>query len=186
MIEGKKCEYSRNHGFARDLEHVSDKGGTGILLNVPPEPVISGDVFLDITDPRGGRICKGLRSGTERGTITELDIPNGVIKILDNAFKGCGSLRTVTIPDTVTDIDYGSFKGCVSLESVTIPGSVKVIGDYAFESCRSLKEITFSGPVEIGHHAFKGCDLDEKTERRLKELAGSDERYRDIVGKRSG
>ncbi len=49
------------------------------------------------------------------------------------------------IPDGVIYIDDEAFKGCTSLTSVTIPDSIKIIGDSAFSGCHVLKYVFFNG-----------------------------------------
>ena len=48
-------------------------------------------------------------------SVTEIEIPNDVTTIGENAFSDCTSLTTVTIPSSVTSIQYGAFQGCTSL-----------------------------------------------------------------------
>lgn len=95
-----------------------------------------------------------------RADITAISLPDGLITIGRNAFKGCinASFTSVTIPSSVTTIGQGAFEGCSSLESVTIPSSVTSIGNYAFRSCSSLTSIAIPSSVtSIGGQAFKSC-----------------------------
>lgn len=43
------------------------------------------------------------------GTITDIDVPSGTIKIRKEAFKNCNSLKTVSVPSTVTTIANDAF-----------------------------------------------------------------------------
>lgn len=84
----------------------------------------------------------------------ELILPEGVKVILDYAFYGMGSIKSITLPSTLTDIGHAAFRDCKQLKSVTILGPTK-IGDYAFSGCSSLKELNLSeGVVSIGEFAF--------------------------------
>ncbi len=52
-----------------------------------------------------------------------LEIPNGVTKIPDYAFYGCGDITSVVIPDSVTSIGSCAFYGCSRLTTVLYRGS---------------------------------------------------------------
>ncbi|MBR2366076.1 MAG: leucine-rich repeat domain-containing protein [Oscillospiraceae bacterium] len=91
------------------------------------------------------------------GKMGDYAIPDGVTKVRDFAFEGCGSLASITIPDGVTHIDWGAFKNCKSITSITIPDSVTRIKSEAFEGCDSLTSAEIgSGIYEIGSE-FGGC-----------------------------
>ena len=98
--------------------------------------------------------------------ITQVVIEDGVSKLGDNAFNGCGftsiilpetvktigaytfgnctSLTEITLPNSVTSIARKAFYGCTGLTSITIPESVNTIGGDAFQNCSSLSKITVS------------------------------------------
>ncbi|MBR3894862.1 MAG: leucine-rich repeat domain-containing protein [Clostridia bacterium] len=91
--------------------------------------------------------------------ITELEIPNTITTINENAFRNCASITKVTIPDSVISIGKSSFENCENLKSVTIPDSVTTIGESAFSVCAALTEITIPDSVAtIGSGAFYSCD----------------------------
>ena len=101
---------------------------------------------------------------TKRGTITEIEIKDGVTSIGDTAFQLCTALTSVTIPNGVTSIRGGAFDNCSALTSVTIPSSVTSIGNLAFNGCSNLATVTFeprsktdiatNSALEIGANAF--------------------------------
>ena len=68
----------------------------------------------------------------ETGTLTYIEICEGVTTIGAYAFCRCSSLTSVTLPEGVTTIGRSAFSGCISLTSVTLPEGVTTIGDYAF------------------------------------------------------
>lgn len=90
--------------------------------------------------------------------LVDLEIPESVTNILDYAFSGCSSLKTITIPNSVTSIGYCAFEDCSNLTFVTIGNSVASIGIGAFEDCCSLTSVNIPESVtSIGGSAFYGC-----------------------------
>jgi hypothetical protein len=71
------------------------------------------------------------------GSLTSVNIPDGVSTIRRNAFY-YSDMVSVSIPNSVTDIGREAFKSCGSLLSVVIPDSVTAIGAEAFEFCSNL------------------------------------------------
>ena len=76
----------------------------------------------------------------------------------EGSFEGREDIESVFIPDGVLKIGDNAFKNCVSLKSVRISGSVKTIGVSAFEGCTALESVVLAeGLEEIGSNAFFGC-----------------------------
>ena len=93
-----------------------------------------------------------------RELVTELVIPNSIVKIKNYTFYGSTAITNVIIPDGVTSIGASAFSGCTGLASVEIPNSVTSIGDSAFNACSGLTSITIGNAVtSIGASAFSGC-----------------------------
>ena len=80
-----------------------------------------------------------------RGYDTEISIPEGSVKIGDNAFQNHPIIEHVTIPEGVTRIGFYAFRGCQKLKGIVIPESVKKIDKHAFDGCTALKEVTYHG-----------------------------------------
>ncbi|MBR4729970.1 MAG: leucine-rich repeat protein [Prevotella sp.] len=91
-------------------------------------------------------------------------LPDGLIKIGQNAFKKCQRLSKINVPHSVTEmgesvfseckdlqeVDFNpnileipnnTFDGCYNLENVSIPNNIESLGVNCFYNCRSLKEI---------------------------------------------
>ena len=68
-------------------------------------------------------------------------LPTGLITIESLAFESCKNLAYVEIPDSVTNIGLGAFLGCASLTSIVIPASVTTIDHIAFAECSALASI---------------------------------------------
>ena len=85
-------------------------------------------------------------------------IPNSVVGINEDAFRGCSGLTSITIPNSVTEIGCGVFEGCSGLTSITIPNSVIGIAEDAFRGCNGLTSVTIPSLVaSIGYGAFMDC-----------------------------
>ncbi len=57
-------------------------------------------------------------------------------------------LESVTLKDGITKIIDDAFNGCGKLKKITIPTSVTAIGDRALANCGKLEEIVFLGTAE--------------------------------------
>lgn len=90
----------------------------------------------------------------------ELEIPDGVTSIGDNAFSSTYFYGTLKIPDSVVSIGDYAFASCGNFNgSLTIPDSVVSIGDYAFYDCTGFSgDLNIGdGVVKIGERAFEDC-----------------------------
>ena len=91
-------------------------------------------------------------------SLTSVTLLGGVTTIGDYVFNGCSSLTSVTLPEGVTTIGEGAFIGCSSLTSVTLPEGLRRIGYGAFQFCSSLTSVTLpEGVTTIGSYAFWWC-----------------------------
>lgn len=112
--------------------------------------------------------------------ITSVTLPNSVVRIGNNAFKGCplnritlpdsiftigseafrgSGLTSVVIPPLVDKIEYCTFADCKSLKYAILSNGLVTVGDYAFANS-SLVEITIPGNVtSVGEYAFSDCTL---------------------------
>ena len=93
------------------------------------------------------------------GLLEEIDLPDSVVEIGKEAFLGCGSLREIAIPPEVTIISESCFAGCVSLQRVSFLGEkVEDIMQRAFEDCTSLIEIKWPNSIKrLWQFAFANC-----------------------------
>ena len=72
--------------------------------------------------------------------VSDLVIPEGVLKISPRAFDGCRSITSITLPASLTEIGEGAFRA-TSIKTLSIGAGVSVIEKYAFYGCSSLRDI---------------------------------------------
>lgn len=104
---------------------------------------------------------KYIADGAFRGLnlITNVIIPESLLKIGEHAFYNCDGLTNIVIPDSVTHIDDWAFFGCDNLALVTFGEGVLNIGKYAFANCPALSGVVLpDGITDIGESAFSYCD----------------------------
>lgn len=91
-------------------------------------------------------------------TITNVCIPDGIIKISYSAFYECNNLVNITIPDTVTTIESMTFYNCNNLISIIIPQGVSTIYSETFYKCYHLTSVTIPNTLRsIADKVFYYC-----------------------------
>ena len=91
--------------------------------------------------------------------LTDLVIPNNILKINGYLFQNCTSLRSLTIGSRVTEIGDSAFNGCRNLSSITFSKSTTKYGNYAFYDT-GITEITITpnmANANTGKGLFKSC-----------------------------
>ncbi|MBQ7379362.1 MAG: leucine-rich repeat protein [Clostridia bacterium] len=74
-----------------------------------------------------------------------------VVRIADEAFKGCTQLTSVKIPDSVTYVGASAFEGCSNLQSVILPDSVESIAGNAFDGCPESLFTEYENGMYLGN-----------------------------------
>ncbi len=123
--------------------HISDiKSWLGIkFVSSAGNPLYSGHGLLYI----------------DNTPLYEIEIPDGVTSISDNAFCGA-SITGVTIPGSVTTIGNSSFSGCENLQKVIMNEGISQINGNALSYCSKLLSIEIPASVtNITTSAF-ACD----------------------------
>ena len=89
--------------------------------------------------------------------ITQITLPQGLIKIGTGAFSSQNRLTSIVIPDGVIEIGENAFSGCYALTSIIIPDSVTSLGGYIFYGS-GIENITLGrGITVIPYNAFGRC-----------------------------
>ena len=93
-----------------------------------------------------------------KGSEEEIQIPDGVTSLYDNAFQNNWRLKHVSLPDSLLTIGSRAFYGCTSLEDIRVGNAIAEIGNNAFYNCRSLRSFAFPESLtQIGEGSFYGC-----------------------------
>lgn len=79
---------------------------------------------------------------------------SSVMKIGNNAFYECKTLRSMTIPESVTSIGDNAYIGCVALGNVMLSEATLTIGKRAFYRCGNLSIKLTNKITSIGDEAF--------------------------------
>lgn len=88
----------------------------------------------------------------------QVNIPDGVTFIGDDAFASCSAITSMHLPATLDRVPVGLFYHCSRLASAVVPNNVTEIGTSAFYECTALREVHLgSSIVTIGESAFSGC-----------------------------
>lgn len=91
----------------------------------------------------------------------EFVIPDGVMKIHENAFNYC-SFESYVLPDSVEEIGNRAFYDNLNLRKINIPEKVNSTLFSVFLGCNNLKEITFENESDEidSYRLFSSFDLD--------------------------
>lgn len=93
--------------------------------------------------------------------IIEVDgIEYKVIKIDDNVFKNCKSLKMVCVGSNIKEIGKNAFAGCSKMKEIVLCKDIVRINQNAFKNCKKLKIISIAGDHlnYVGKNVFKGVN----------------------------
>ena len=88
------------------------------------------------------------------GNISEIGI---------DAFRECTSLTEIVIPDTVVKVGSLAFYGCTELKDITIGKKVSRLDNYCFSECTGLQKIRYSRTIAGWNTIEKDSNWDKNT-----------------------
>ncbi len=105
--------------------------------------------------------------------LVEIDIPEGITHIENEAFRYCSGLKKVTLPESLTQIGDKAFASCDKLEEVTISNGALQLGEGIFEGTPLQRAVLPQGLKEIpnsmfncsGRHGVLKTELPDTIER---------------------
>ncbi len=90
--------------------------------------------------------------------LTNIILPESIIKIGGRAFCKCKGLTEFIMPDSVCGtLGGGAFEGCIKLESVKLSNNLTDSLVSTFQNCISLEEITIPDGIDYISGTFRGC-----------------------------
>lgn len=115
--------------------------------------------IINIPDSVKGESVKEIKGYFLRGkeNVVEINVPDSVEEISDQAFALCTNLEKLTMGDNVRKIGQSLCLGNTKLEYVKLAGTLEDIPDYAFSNCTSLEEITIPDSVTTIGASFPRC-----------------------------
>lgn len=91
--------------------------------------------------------------------LTSINLPDGITELGSNCFSGCSKLTTITLPSTLRYLDQFVFDG-TGIENIIIPDSVIAIGSGCFRNCTKLKSVVLpKSVIKMGSSVFSQCPL---------------------------
>ena len=67
--------------------------------------------------------------------VEEIVLPDNIVRIGKEAFKGCKKLRSIDLGNSIKSIDSQAFAECTNLNSVYLPDSLTILGSNIFKDC---------------------------------------------------
>ena len=162
-----------------------------------------GDILYEFDADSDTAMIVGYEGSPETvdvATVEYQQVNYTVTKVVDSAFKGCASLKSIVLPNVTsveknafngcseladvslakaTSIGDGVFSGCTKLALVSLP-SLASVGRYAFDNCGSLVGIALTNVTSVGEGAFRNCSSLAKmsvTKQMKQTLEGNRSRY---------
>ncbi len=86
--------------------------------------------------------CIGGRAFNNCASLTNIQIPEGIVSIGNSAFYGCSALREIILPDSLKIIGNGAFAYCTSITDFTLPSGVKQIKSNPLLGCTALARLS--------------------------------------------
>ncbi len=99
--------------------------------------IYKNEIVVDI--PKTKKISSSDILGKfDREDIFSVEIPEGIVYITEDAFRGFENLEKVIFPSTLKHIAESAFASC-NFKTLDLPSSINYIGRYAFSNCLNLE-----------------------------------------------
>ena len=114
--------------------------------------------FKELSPDENGFVSFSVCLVRYEGKSEHVDIPARFTNILQNAFYGNTSLRSVILHDGIRYLERACFQDCTALEEIFLQDGITMLADNLFKGCVRLRSVRLSSTLEwIGASAFEGC-----------------------------
>lgn len=117
--------------------------------------------LYSVVFPENAAVTFGTNSFQYCTSLKTFEIPNGVTKIPNNMFLGCG-LTSLHVPASVTELGSSMVKDCQNLTTVILEEGLEKIYANAFNGVTTIKSIVIPSTVtNIVNGSFSGWTADQ-------------------------
>lgn len=110
--------------------------GSTIYQTNEKDELIDGSITLPESIVKiGGEAFRGCQR------LSKINVPHSVTEMGESVFRECKDLQEVDFNPNISEIPMDTFEDCYNLEKVNIPNNIESLGVNCFYNCRSLKEI---------------------------------------------
>lgn len=173
------CKRLEKITFGKGIKKLGDnifRGCTDLSHVKIPRSITSFGARIFADCPKLTKVGVGLTEGIELESniteipalmfngctnITEVTIPNTVIRIGEAAFYKC-NITEIRIPDSVEKLNgsiSGVFQECANLENVELGANVVYLGNKTFYNCSKLQSITYKGNEYNSESSLKAAGV---------------------------
>jgi len=157
-----------------DIEGVLSVYGSGDMYDFDTENLPQWDSYKNtVTAISFGSKITSIGNNAFKGfiSLSEITVPDNILKIGTETFGSCSSLKTINIDEN--NEKYSSEDGILfnkdktvlircpqaaEINKYTVPSTVLTVSEKAFDSCPNISEITVPSTVTgIGNGAFASC-----------------------------
>ena len=90
--------------------------------------------------------------------IESVELPDGLIRIEDDAFQG-SDIRRLDMPDSIVSVGELAFRFCLNLENIRLSNKLSSLSCQLFSGCPKLRELNVPSSVKtIYYSAIAWCD----------------------------
>lgn len=83
-----------------------------------------------------------------------LIIPDGVVTVGADVFKGSWGVLSINFPDSLESISFRAFQDCTKLVGILDLKNVTTLGEKAFSGCNAVTGLSMNAMSDIGVQAF--------------------------------
>lgn len=167
------CAALYNAGLIANSYYVSKSEAEAITASqLNPQGTAASSIFVNYRSQI--KSFKGFKNFTavtqipfgtfrECSNMTEIELPETLTSIGEQAFYGCTKLTKIVIPDSVTNVGNSICYNCAALKEVVLSKNITMLTSFMFSYCPIESIELHEGITLIGNEALEGHKLAELT-----------------------